>query len=340
MPAATLTAPARPAPTASELPRRHPPRRPPPDESLNPAQQQVLAALGAPAAQRPVFRAGLAADLRAELSAAVAPLLPHLPDDPLHVSKRALEMVHGCEAHLLAERAERFEWTVPTARGTVVHKAIQLSVNLRSQQPPPLVLVDEALGRLADGDRSLAGFLRACGEFELAELRGVCHDLVHKFVDGFPPLQPRWRPVTEASVRVELLDGRIVLNGKPDLTLGSSRGARAGKVVLDLKTGGFKAGHLDDLRFYALLETLRFGVPPRLLAGYYVDSGELRREEVSEGLLDAALARTVDGVHRLVELLASGDDPLRRAGPGCRWCPLAATCADGAEWLVARDELV
>jgi hypothetical protein len=306
-------------------------------DALNPAQRQVLEALGATPAQRPAFDEGLAADLRAELTDAFRPLLADLPDDGLYVAKRALEMVHGCEAHLLAERAERFEWSVPTARGTVVHKAIQLSVTLRTE-PTPLELVDEALALLTEGDRSLAGFLQRCSEVERAELRGVAHDLVHKFVEGFPPLKPQWRPVTETSVRVELHDGRVVLTGKPDLTLGTSRGGRAGKVIIDLKTGGAKAAHVDDLRFYALLETLRYGVPPRLLASYYLDSGELRREDVSEGLLEAALARTIDGVGRLVALLRSTDEPRRRSGPSCRWCPLAGSCTEGAEWLVARDE--
>ena len=63
---------------------------------------------------------------------------------------------------------------------------------------------------------------------------------------------------------------------------------RAGKVLVDLKTGGFAPSHRDDLRFYALVETLRLGVPPRLLASYYLDGGRLQQEPVSEDTLRGA----------------------------------------------------
>ena len=77
------------------------------------------------------------------------------------------------------------------------------------------------------------------------------------FLECFPPLEARWRPVTESRLRADLCDDRIVLSGKVDLTVGRADGLRAGKVLLDLKTGGFAPAHREDLRFYALLETLR-----------------------------------------------------------------------------------
>ena len=71
-----------------------------------------------------------------------------------------------------------------------------------------------------------------------------------------------------------------MLSGKVDLTVGRADGLRAGKVLVDLKTGGFSPSHREDLRFYALVETLRLGVPPRLLATYYLDGGRLQQEAV------------------------------------------------------------
>ena len=125
----------------------------------------------------------------------------------------------------------------------------------------------------------------------------------------------------------------MVLSGRVDLTLGSPRGDRAGKVLLDLKTGGFKPADLDDVRFYALLETIRLGVPPRMVAGYYLDAGTSHTEVVTEGLLDAALARTVGGVQRLADLLLDEAEPVLRTGHACRWCPIASGCAAGGAWL-------
>ena len=103
--------------------------------------------------------------------------------------------------------------------------------------------------------RELAGLTE--GLVERAELRSDSLDAFTKFVECFPPLKPKWRPVTESRLRAELCDGRLILAGKSDLTLGAADGLRAGKVIIDFKTGGFAPVHLDDLRFYALIETLR-----------------------------------------------------------------------------------
>ena len=94
-------------------------------------------------------------------------------------------------------------------------------------------------------------------EYDRAELRGLAVDQVTAFTECFPRSRPAWRPRTEAQVRTELLGGRIVLSGKVDLSLG-----RPGeKVIIDLKTGMPRPQHREDLRFYALLETLVIGVP-------------------------------------------------------------------------------
>ena len=42
-----------------------------------------------------------------------------------------------------------FEWTISNLRGTVMHKAVELSINWRGPVEPA-DLVDEALARLAD----------------------------------------------------------------------------------------------------------------------------------------------------------------------------------------------
>jgi hypothetical protein len=300
---------------------------------LNPAQQQVLDMLGAPKDERPTFDASLRDELRSELEARLAPLASDLdPDDPFFVSKHKLGSVHGCEVRMLADEDAGFEWSVPTARGTVAHKAIELSVHWRGS-PTPTELVDESIARLANGGDGLADFLQRCSETDRTELRGEALDRVTKFLESFPPLLGKWRPVTESRARVELVDSRIVLSGKVDLSLGRADGTTAGKVLIDLKTGGFAPVHLDDLRFYALLETIRLGVPPRLVATYYLDSGTPRAEPVTVGLLDATVARVADGVERLVGLAHGTVPPRLLAGPACRWCRALESCDAGQAHL-------
>ena len=67
--------------------------------------------------------------------------------------------------------------------------------------------------------------------------------------------------------------GQVRLSGRPDLTIGQAQGALAGKVIVDFKTGRMHGSHVADLRFYALIDTIRIGTPPRMLATSYLDIG-------------------------------------------------------------------
>ena len=256
--------------------------------------------------------------------------------DTVFISKHGLGQVMGCERKFLAEEAEPFVWRVPMVRGTVAHKAIELSIHWR-REPEPLVLIDEAISRLSEGTDSLADFLQECSEVERAEIRAEANDRVVKFMECFPPLKPGWRPVTEGRLRVDLHD-RFVLSGKVDLALGQAEGDRAGKVLIDLKTGRFAPQHLEDLRFYALLEAVRLGTPPRRVATYYLDQGRFLPEDVTEDLLFAAAARVVDGTTRMVELLGEERDAALAPGPSCRWCPVLHECDTGLRHLEQADE--
>jgi len=107
-------------------------------------------------------------------------------------------------------------------------------------------------------------------------------------------------------------------------------------VLIDLKTGCAAPRHREDLRFYALVETLRSRVPPRKLASYYLDAGEASHEDVTEGTLRATARRTLDGINREIELRVEGAEPVKRPGTSCRWCPIAPECKEGTAYLNAR----
>ncbi len=306
---------------------------------LNPAQAEVLDLLRVPPEERPSFDAGLRHELRAELDHRLRPLtddltaLGHHTAKALFVNKHTLARVHGCETGYLAGEEEGWTgWSVPSARGTVAHKAIELALNWQGN-PPPGTLVDEAIARLTDGDAGMGDWLGTLGAAERAELRSDAVDRVAKFRECFPPLKAAWTPVPESRLRAEALGGTVILSGKVDLTLGKAEGTTAGKVLIDLKSGGANATHLDDLRFYALLETLRLGVPPRMVASYYLESGTLRPEAVTEGVLDAALARAADAVQKVVALRTAQRIPNLVAGPACRWCVALEGCETGRSHL-------
>ena len=300
---------------------------------LNPMQQQVLAALAKPAGWEPLGDDVVAA-VRAQLHAGVAHLADRLEEGKsLWVSKHALATVHACERNH-AEAGRDFEWSIATIRGTVLHRCIELAVNWRGD-PSPADVVDESLAQYeASPDGSAGDWIAALPPGERALLRGQMVDLYSKFEECFPPLQRSWRPVVESSARHELLDGHIVLATRSDLTLG----AVGSRVIIDVKSGAVRPVHREDLRFYALVETLRTGKAPRLLASYSLVSARPDTEEVTAAVLDAAVRRTVDGISAIADLSHGLREPEVRPGPTCTWCPLREECRPGREWLAIRDD--
>jgi hypothetical protein len=298
---------------------------------LNAAQRDVVEQLGARRGGRPQFDAELRHELLHLLESQLGPILSDLePDTTIFVSKRKLWLVHGCEERYLAN--DVFEWSVPVARGVVAHKAIETSIHWR-RELTPLVLVDESIARLEEGTDDFARWLQGCREIERAELRAEANDQVTKFLECWPRLSPRWRPVVESRVRYDLFNERVTLQGKVDLQLGRPDGTTAGKVLVDFKTGGLSPMHLEDLRFYSLIETLRTGTPPRRVASYYLDQGRFVPEDVTVARLESTVARITAGVEKMVALANGERDPVKITGPACRWCPLLDACDEGRSAL-------
>jgi len=298
------------------------------NQELNPTQQAVVDVLGKPAGWVPLPTT-VVETLRIQLEESLAPLAEKLsPERPLYISKSSLTTVHGCEAHFMAS-LDTFEWTLMNVRGTVMHKAVELSINWRGPIEPA-ELVDEALARLEDEEsRGPSEFIAQLSPGDRAQLRGYAVDLYTKFEESFPPLKASWRPVTESAARVELFGGAIFMSTRVDLTLGGP----GSKVIIDLKSGRIYSNHREDLRFYALVESLRSGQAPRRLATYSLESARADVEEVTEGVLQAAARRVVDGATAIYELTRENREPKLNPGPQCRWCPLKDSCEIGQQFL-------
>jgi PD-(D/E)XK nuclease superfamily len=300
-------------------------REPP---QLTPAQERTLTALRRDA-EPLVFGATFVDELRTEAVAAIGELAERLDGRSMYVTKHLLGAVHECEVHFL--HPDEFTWTAARARGQVSHRAIQLGVHWRGE-PSPVDLVDEALARLEDEERDFGRWLAAAGEADRADVRGQAVDRVTKFVESFPPLDPRWHPMTEAAAQWPV-DGPILLRARSDLVLGRPAGRESRKLIVDLKTGQFVDRHRHDLRFYALVETLVRDVPPRKLATFYLDSARPMTEDVTEATMHAALRRTLAGIERAIELQIEEATPVKRPGPACRWCPVQDGCGEGRAYL-------
>jgi hypothetical protein len=155
------------------------------------------------------------------------------------------------------------------------------------------------------------------------------------FRSTMPPLRRMRRelsPCTEWHVRAVLHGGALVLSGTLDLVLGAPADAdpaRPTRLAIDLKTGRAWPEHAEDMRFYALLLALRFGVPPYRVATLYLDSGEWQAEDVDERVLSHAADRVIEAV-RTAAASEAGRTPELRPGPYCTWCPRATSCPSSA----------
>lgn len=292
-----------------------------------------------------VFDTAFVEELCADVTRQIDEFRARLGDGPRHtaaaettlyVSKHLLAGVFGCEVQYLLP--DDFRWNAAIAGGQVAHRAVELYLN-RRVDAHPAALVDEAFEQLAATERGLGDFLAGLPESERALLRSTAVNKLITFQECFPPMPQATRVRTESSIRWPAT-GPILLSGKVDLLIGANHtGRESRKVIVDLKTGWAAPRHREDLRFYALVETLRTRVPPRKLASYYLDAGEATVEDVTEGTLRATARRTLDGINRSIELRFEGATPVARPGPSCRWCPLAARdeCRQGTAYLAERD---
>ena len=184
----------------------------------------MLEVLGARPHERPEFDPRLRDELRAELEDRLAPVADRLPEgETLWVSKHLLSSVHGCEGLFLAQEAEDFAWSPRRRAAPCRHKAIELSVSWRGD-PSAGELVDEAIARLIAGDDRIGDYLGGLGEGERAELHGEAVERVEQFLECFPPLEARWRPVAESRLRADLAGDRIVLAARSTSPSAAPRG--------------------------------------------------------------------------------------------------------------------
>jgi len=304
---------------------------------LTPTQQRTLDLLrrrGEPV----IFDPELIEELTTQVTDAIATFTERIGADTLaaagdrpvvFVNKGLLWRILGCEAHALID--DEFAWSPSNAGGQIAHRAIQLGINWRGQ-PTPLELVDEALARTADENWSLGDWVAGLSEADRSDLRGGANERVTRFMECFPPLLPKFWPTTETGLRYPVA-GPIVMSGKVDLTIGRPSGREARKVIIDLKTGQPRPQHREDLRFYAVVETLRSGVPPRKLASYYLDAADAETEDVTEAILRSGTRRILDGINAIIELRHEGRPPLKRPGPTCNWCSLIDHCEQGQAHL-------
>jgi PD-(D/E)XK nuclease superfamily protein len=280
--------------------------------------------------ERPVFASDLPQRLRDRIEDAVRGLEG---PEPLWLGKETLNDHTRCEGAFEAKisgEAPPFQHSPASASGVLLHKAIELEVGSRDGLDPH-ALATAASERLIEKEERFADFWRERTALEQDDLLMQTVRGLTLFQGSFPPMRELRRqlaPATEAGMRAELLGGALVLSGKIDLLLGAAdrlEPMRGTRLAVDLKTGNAYPNYVEDNRYYALLLTLRFGVPPYRVASLFLEGGTWQAEDIDEELLFHASERVIAAA-RSAHALRAGRDPALRPGPWCRWCPRAEVC--------------
>ena len=279
---------------------------------------------------RPTFPADLSQRLRDRIEDAVRELELR---DTLWLGKEKLNDHARCEgkfAAAIAGEAPPFEHSAKSAAGVLLHRAVEVEVGARDGLGAHAI-AETAADRLVEREDRFAEYWRG---LDGVDRDGVLMEVVRRitmFQASFPPLKELRReltPISELPVKAELSGGALVLSGRIDLVLGAPdrlEPTRATRLAIDLKSGGAYPEHPEDLRYYALLMTLRFGVPPYRVASLFLDSGEWQAEDVTEETLFHAADRVVAAA-RAAAALTNGREAVLTAGVYCGWCPRAETC--------------
>jgi hypothetical protein len=298
---------------------------------LTPPQRRVYEELLAVGAPRPPADDGLGEHVRRTVTeqTAAAALLRPAGARVVRLNKTALSAL-VCDGRYLDHRASRFAWSPQTALGTLTHRGVQLDGAGRRAHDVHAV-VAQAWQDFCGSSESAAAFGTNLNAVEQDAIRAEAADRVLEFRDCFPLLPPRWAVRYETALRCTLHRGALELVGRPDMVLGGPHPTRRRMLLIDLKTGRRNPGDRADMRFYALLATLKYGTAPFRVATYYLDEADWAAEDVDEHRLTSAAGTLAQQALQAARLeWTPGGGSLRLApGPACSWCTRAPDCPAG-----------
>lgn len=234
------------------------------------------------------------------------------------VTASSLRSVHGCEEAHVAR--EPFEWNTATAGRQLLPAAYDLL--LAGTEGNDAQLLGAALDERAEEPWSLGEYLSGLGPEERHAVTGEVLDEfgAARALIGRLPLAWKVRVAPDRAAKLRTLGPDVKVRAKAHLVLGP---VKAPAVVI--LRHHLNPGVRDDLRFYALVQTINANLAPATVVGVGIEDGAVTAEPVTLALLEHAAGRVVDGVLRMAELIR-GAEPVLRPGPVCGWCPRRRAC--------------
>lgn len=263
--------------------------------------------------------------LAARIEAGTQDALMRWTENRFFLSKAQMSQVLKCEGIPLAERADTTprKMHMATATGIVTHRAVQMA----STHPGKTVAwyVDQSVAASLSEAEFLT-FWENCGVGIQSDVKVSALSRTTSFLDTFPPLDPAWAWRFEEPMQAKV--GKLTLGARADLVLGRPRAdGRQTMFLCDLKTGSIHEGHEREAHFYALVATLRNGVPPFRSTVLSLAGGDWTEPDIDEAVLLTAADDVIKAVNALVDSLTESRRLELTGGVHCRFCPAKASCA-------------
>jgi hypothetical protein len=253
---------------------------------------EVLSALRGDPSRRPTVDPTLAGGLREWLEDGLSNLLLD-PEDPLVLDKKTLRQAHSDH-----KRTGVQEITHAIAIGLVMDALFRQLVTIGRIDDP----MSDGLESLRIDPRraDAVAFIESLEGRERVDFEDEVETQSAIIVSRWPQLSSAWLPRTQERIALPLVGGGIVLVGIIDLIIGAPSQGRASVEVIDVKSGRPRLDDREDLRYYALLETLRSGAAPFRTATFYTRTGQVDFEDVDDEVLTCTVRSVLSAVERLV----------------------------------------
>jgi putative RecB family exonuclease len=214
--------------------------------------------------------------------------------------------------------------TVAQAKGTLVHRALELLLDLDADTrtlPVARELLPQAITDVLDGDEYRALDL---ADEARAALIADAGRLVEKY---FELEDPRTIQPEGLELMLEAEFGGVRLRGIIDRL---ERNAEGGLVVTDYKTGKvpgerFEQGKLGGVHFYAFLCEQVLGERPAAIQLYYLAQPVAIIAEPSDQSI-RGMERKVGAIWTAVEKACEREDFRPNPGKLCQWCAFQEWC--------------
>lgn len=249
----------------------------------------VMDVLRGERSRRPSANYTAAAGLRAMLEDAIYELLgPDLRSDPITVRPSLLRRgdVISINSAPLAQ-----------VRGILINQALRLlcaNVTVEDVFRESLVA-----WRAETGTNELTRLVEQLDNDDAARL---CADVEAHWVTlkrSLGSLSSRWLPRTSLRAHQRLAGGNVVLRDVIDLMVGTTSGAAASVVLLDVTTSALDEGAERVMRYHALVQTLRTSTVPLRTSMFSTATGELWSRDVDDETLTRSLGEVLDVIGRL-----------------------------------------